>query len=155
MPKQQKDGSRRHKLGPVRQFIVRHSEPLWRDDLLVRVIFLLTGTMFGGLGITLLVAGTTTHDLDGQMLGRLFFFAVAIVLTAYGGFMLSRCILSVRSRTARRLDRFLPDSPGLEESALLVLLIYLPAVLLTLLLRWIGIKGQRIDWDRVGPPGTK
>jgi hypothetical protein len=149
MPKQRKDASR------IRRFLRRHSEPLWRDDLLVRIIFFLTGIFFCGLGFAVLVFTITTHDWEGRLFSLLFYFAVAILSIGYGGVMLSRCVLSVRSRAARRLDRFLPDTPGLEEGALLILLIYLPAVLLTLLLRWLGVKGQRIDWDRVGPPGPK
>jgi hypothetical protein len=149
MAKQKKDASR------IRRFIRRHSEPLWRDDLLVRVIFLLTGILFGGLGIGLLMFIATTHDLEGRLFWRFFYLALAIVCTGYGGLLLSRCVLSARSRAARRLDGYLPDTPGLEEGVLLIFLIYLPAVLLTLLLRWFGVKGQRIDWDRVGPPGPK
>jgi hypothetical protein len=57
--------------------------------------------------------------------------------------MVSRCALSVRSRVARFLDKRVPDAVGLEEAALLLIAIYLPAVLLTLLLRFFGVRGQQ------------
>jgi hypothetical protein len=44
---------------------------------------------------------------------------------------------------ARFIDRYLPDAAGLEDGALLVLVIYFPAALLTLLLRSLGVRGQR------------
>jgi hypothetical protein len=41
------------------------------------------------------------------------------------------------------LDSHLPDAVGFEEAVALIVVIYLPAVLLTLLLRLLGIRGQR------------
>jgi hypothetical protein len=76
---------------------------------------------------------------------RLYFanLEIAIPLTACAGLLVSRCARSAQSRVARLLDRHLPDAVGFEETVALIVVVYLPAVLLTLLLRLLGIRGQR------------
>jgi hypothetical protein len=115
-----------------------------RDDLFSRVVWLLTGVLFGGLGVAMSVAGATQNSL--MVLSWFPFFvywSIAILFTTGGAIAASRCALSAQSRLARLLDKHLPDTPGLEEAALLLLAIYLPAVLLTLLLRSFGVQGRR------------
>ena len=117
------------------------------DDLLLRIICFLGGVLFGGFGVAMSVFGAT-HDLGPPLLFRVFYWTIAILFAAYGALMFSRCVLSAKSRMARFLRRFLPDAVDLEAGALLILLVYLPAVLLTLLLRFLGVRGQHIDRDR-------
>lgn len=112
-----------------------------RDDLFLRVVFFLSGLLFGGLGVVMLVFVSTQPS--ASLVAEVLFWALGILFTVWGGLMASRCALSAQSRIARFLDRKLPDAVGLEESALLIIAIYLPAVLLTLLLSFLGIRGQR------------
>ena len=112
-----------------------------RDDLFFRVVFVLSGLLSGGIGIALLVF-VSTHTSTSP-LAEVLFWTLAILLTAVGGLMATRCALPAHSRLARFLDRKLPDAVGLEESIFLIVAIYLPAALLTLLLRFLGVRGQR------------
>jgi hypothetical protein len=83
-----------------------------------------------------------THDLGQLLYLRFLYWVIAVALTALGGSWASRFVLSKRSRIARSLDKHVPDAVGFEEAALLLIAIYLPAVLLTLLLRFCGVRGQ-------------
>jgi hypothetical protein len=112
-----------------------------RDDLFFRVVFVLSGLLSGGIGIALLVF-VSTHA-SASPLAEVLFWTLAILLTAVGGLMAARCALPAQSRLARFLDRKLPDAVGLEESIFLIVAIYLPAALLTLVLRLLGVRGQR------------
>jgi hypothetical protein len=112
-----------------------------RDDLFLRVVFFLSGLLIGGLGVVMLVLVSTTSS--ASPVAEVLFWAFGILFTALGGLMASRCALSAQSRIARFLDGKLPDAAGLEDGALLLIAIYLPAVLLTLLTRLLGVRGQR------------
>ena len=130
----------------MRQFLRRLYKSVTRDDLLLRIICFFGGVLAGGIGVALFVF--VAMDNFKSLFAQFLCWVITIFFMSYGGLMLLRCVLSARSRTARFIERFLPDAVGLEEGTLLALVIYLPAVLLTLLLHWVGVKGQRIDWDR-------
>jgi len=125
----------------MKRFLRRLIISFERDDLFLRVVFVLSGVLFGGLGIALLVF-VSTHA-SASPFANILFWTFAILLTAAGGLMAARCALPAQSRLARFLDRNLPDAVGLEESVLVIVVIYLPAVPLTLLLRFLGVQGQR------------
>jgi hypothetical protein len=125
----------------MRRFIRRLILCLDQDDLFLRVVFFFGGVLFGGLGV-LMSAWGTTHDLGPPLYFRVIYWVMAALLTAWGGFLLSRCVVPKRSRIAQFLDKFIPDAVGLEEAAFLLIAIYLPAVLITLLLRSFGVRGE-------------
>jgi hypothetical protein len=142
----------------MKRFLRRLLIPLVRDDLFVRVACFLAGLLFGGLGVAMSVWGAT-HDLGPKI--QVVYWVIAILFTAWGGFLVSRCVLSAQSRMARFMDRYLPDAVGFEEAVALILAIYLPAALLTLLLRLLGVRGQRTNSMALGkgtriarPPGS-
>ena len=83
-----------------------------------------------------------TNDTGAPPYIQVIYWGLAITFTAAAGLLGSRCVLSARSPMAHFVDKFVPDAVGLEEAAFLMLAIYLPAVLLTLLLRHFGIRGQ-------------
>ena len=114
--------------------------PLVRDDLFVRVACFLAGLLFGGLGVAISVWAATHHSSPNIQVAC---WIIAIPFTVWGAVLVLRCALSARSRMARFVDRYLPDAFGFEEAALLLLAVYLPAALLTLLLRRLGVRGQR------------
>jgi hypothetical protein len=133
--------------GTMKRVLRRLLASLLRDDLLLRVACFLGGALFGGLGVTMFIA--FAQDLRTSFSWvDVVYWLIAILLTAWGALLLSRCVLPAQSRIARLVQRILPDAAGFEEAGLLILLIYLPAMLLTLLLRLVGVRGQRIDWDR-------
>jgi hypothetical protein len=123
-----------------------------RDDLFSRAVWLSTGIVFGGLGVVMLVAGMRQDVGDMQYVcaapapSRIIvpaYWSVAAIFTAGGAVLASRCVLPARSRLARLLDRHLPDTVGLDEAIILLAIIYLPALVLVIVLRSLGIKGQR------------
>jgi hypothetical protein len=126
----------------MRQFLRRQLEPLTRDDLFLRVVSGLAGLLIGGLGVVMAVAGASRDFLAWLGWFNLVWWPIALLLIAWGALLLSRCIVPARSRLARLAERWLPDPVGLDEGILLALVFIMPAVLLTLLLRLIGIKGQ-------------
>ena len=107
----------------------------------MRVVFVLSGLLPGSIGIALLVFVST--NASASPLAEVLFWTLAILLTAVGGLMAARCAVPAQSRLARFLDRNVPDAAGLEDAIFLIGAIYLPAVLLTLLLRLLGVRGQR------------
>jgi hypothetical protein len=125
----------------MKRFLRRLIASCERDDLFLRVVFFLSGLLCGGLGVVMLVS-VSTHS-SASLVAEVLFWAFGILFTVWGGLMASRCALSAQSRIARFLDGKLPDAVGLEEGALLLVAIYLPAVLLTLLIRFLGVRGQR------------
>lgn len=125
----------------MRRFARRLIISFERDDLFFRVVFVLSGLLSGGIGIALLFF-VSTHA-SASLSAEVLFWTLAILFTAVGGLMAARCTLPAQSRLAQFLDRHMPDAWGLEESIFLVVAIYLPAALLTLLLRFLGVQGQR------------
>jgi hypothetical protein len=119
-----------------------------RDDLFLRVVFVLSGLLFGGLGVVMLVF-VSTHS-SASLIAEVLFWTFGSLFMVSGGLMASRGALPAQSRLARFLDRNVPDAVGLEEGALLLIAIYLPAVLLTLLIRLLGVRGQRSSMHGTG-----
>ena len=126
----------------MKRFFRRLFALLVRDDLFVRVVCFLAGLLFGGLGVVISILAAT-HHLNAGI--QVLCWAIGILFTAWGALLLPRCVLSAHSRMARFIDRYLPDAAGLEDAAFLLLAIYLPAALLTLLLRFLGMRGQRTN----------
>ncbi|WP_065752444.1 hypothetical protein [Bradyrhizobium paxllaeri] len=125
----------------MKRFFRRLTASLKQDDLFERIVFVLSGLLFGGLGVVLLAFLLT--DASASPLANALLWTFAILLTSMGGLMAARCALPAQSRLARFLDRNLPDDVGSEGIVLLIFAIYLPAMLLTLLMRRLGIRGQR------------
>ncbi|KRR17190.1 hypothetical protein CQ14_12400 [Bradyrhizobium lablabi] len=126
----------------MKRFFRRLTASLRQDDLFERVVFVLTGLLFGGLGVALLAFLST--DASASRMAKVFLWPLAVLLTSAGGLMAARCALPAQSRLARCLDSNLPDAGWLEENVFLIVVIYLPAILLTLLMRRLGIRGQRM-----------
>jgi len=126
---------------------------LTRDDLFSRAVGLTTGIVFGGLGVGMMVAGARQDVGDMRYLCAAplpnwfvtsVYWSVAVIFAAAGAIMASRCFLPAQSRLARALDRHLPDTVGLDETIVLLAVIYLPALVAVVILRSLGIKGQRL-----------
>ena len=126
----------------MKRLFRRLTVSLKQDDLFARVVFVLSGLLFGGLGVAILAF--LSMDASVSPLAKVLFGTIAILLTSMGGVMAARCALPAQSRLARFLDRNLPDAGGLEDAVFLIVAIYLPAMLLTSLMRRLGIRGQRM-----------
>jgi hypothetical protein len=140
----------------MKRFLRRLVLSLGWDDLFWRIVGLLGGLFFAAPGVAMSVWGAT-HDLGAKIVVG--YWAVAILFIAWGGILVSRCVLSAQSRMARFIDSHPPDTHGAEEGIVLILIIYLPAALLTLLLRFFGIRGQDQRMilgkrPRMSPPGS-
>lgn len=123
----------------MKRFLRRlYASAAW-DDLFMRVTWSLLGTLFGGLGVVMLVAGAA------QGAPYYVYSWLGFALTTLGVILISRCALPAQSRLARLLDKYPPDATA-EEGVLLVAIVYLPAALLTILLRSIGVRGQRTGY---------
>ena len=125
----------------MKRFFRRLTASLKQDDLFARVVFVLSGLLFGGLGVAILAF--LSMDASVSPLAKVLFGTIAILLTSMGGVMAARCALPAQSRLARSLDRNLPDAGVLDDGVFFMLAIYLPAILLTWLMRRLGVRGQR------------
>src|SRR5689334_10335489 len=124
----------------MRAFLRRQLEPLTRDDLFLRVFSLLAGIVIGGIGVAMAVAAASLEFLAWLGWFNLVWWPIATLLIAWGALLVSRCVVAVNSRMARRAEKFLPDATDLEDAALLLVVFVLPAALITLLLRLVGIR---------------
>jgi hypothetical protein len=102
----------------------------------------LAGIVIGGIGVAMAVAAASLEFLTWLGWFNLVWWPIAALLIAWGALLVTRCVVPVNSRMARRAEKYLPDPAGLEEAALLLVVFVLPAALLTLLLRLIGVRGQ-------------
>jgi len=125
----------------MRSWINKH---LLCDDLIARVIYVQFAVVFGGLGVW--VAGwLLPEQADLEPAWLLSLYAVAAALMAYGALLLYGALTPRDGRLARLAWRCHPDVVG--EEALIVIPVFiiafgLPAVLVTLILRWFGLRGH-------------
>jgi hypothetical protein len=128
----------------MRQFLRRRLEPLTRDDLFLRVVSALAGLVIGGIGVAMAIAGASHESRAWLSWFNLVYWPAALLLTIWGALLLSRCAVPAGSRIARIADRWLPDPVGPDEGIMVALVFVVPAALLTLLLRLVGVRGQRV-----------
>lgn len=128
----------------MRAFLRRKLEPLTRDDLFVRVVSLLAGLVLGAIGVGMLAAGASQESRAWLGWFNLLWWPIAALLTVWGLLLMSRCAVPAGSGIARLAERWLPSPASIvpDEGTLLALIFVVPAALLTLLLRLVGIRGQ-------------
>ena len=131
----------------MKQFFGRLFSRLIRDDLFLRV----TCALFGLLSWT--VAGLLTNALleSTRFRSQILISTFAIVFAGIGGPLALRSVLSIRSRAGTFLDRHMTPTnlfAGLAMADSSLVFIFLPAILLTLFLRGLGVRGQVTDWCR-------
>jgi hypothetical protein len=73
----------------MRRFLRRLLVSFERDDLFLRVVFVLSGVLFGGIGVALLVFVSTHAGVS--LFAEVLFWAFAALFTAAGGLMAARC----------------------------------------------------------------
>ena len=124
----------------MKRFFRRSWIQLVRDDLFIRVAWLIAGTMVGGFGAFIVVGLLREAPLSGlTILGLL----IGALFILWGALLISRCMTSSGSRIAALAEKSFPD--GVEPAVIVVYLaIFLPTVIVTYGLRWFGIKGERI-----------
>ena len=114
---------------------------LSKDDLFVRVLFLVLGSSLAAAGIYgLLWLGG--HDMRDQPSWAIWLSACLLsILLGWGLLLAARSFAPRESKVADLAERFFPDA--FDESTLLFMAVFcLPALLLTYLLRWLGVQGE-------------
>jgi len=108
------------------------------DDLLARVVVTFFGIGLCGLGFPLL-AWVATGGLQGQSAWVVALaWVLALAPTTYGFILVLRALGSPGLGVSRLADHISPDGSGGE----LLILLLLPAVIVTLLLRAFGVRGR-------------
>jgi len=130
----------------MKRFLRRLIIPLARDDLYMRVFAFLQGLLIGSPGVAMTVWGAA-HTLGPKI--QVLYWAVAILFMAWGGLLVSRCVLSAQSPLARFVDKHPIDGQGLDGVAL-VIAAYVPAAFITLVLNFFGVRGQRTSGIALG-----
>lgn len=131
----------------MREFLRRRLEPLTRDDLFVRVLSALIGLVAGGIGVAMVVAAASREFIGWLGWFNLVWWPIALLLIFWGALLIARCAVSARSHIARLAEKTVPDPPMPDEATILVLIFVVPAALLTLLLRLVGVSGQALPND--------
>jgi hypothetical protein len=128
---------------------------LTRDDLFLRLIFLVIGCMLAVIGI--LMAAFGLFASKEQLWARMLAGPLGVAFVAWGVLVALRCFVAARSRIAAAAEKWFPDPAGIEDAVVLLLLPALPVVLLTLALHALGVRGQaRAARDEAikGQPGS-
>jgi hypothetical protein len=128
----------------MKQFFGRLLFEMTRDDLFMRFACAIGGLLFGGLGIVSLIEGVE-HGMNLSVPFQVLVWTVLIALTVLGAALALRSVLSIRSRAGHFLDQHL-NLGFLAYPDQSMLYIVLPAVVLTLLLRCLGVRGQHASW---------
>ena len=126
---------------------------LFRDDLFHRAAWLMFGLLSAAMGAGLLYAtltpstsgctGPSSHVASIQLMCLL-----ELPFLAISALGIARFVVSADSLLARSINDQLPDGGDLEGLLLALIVVYVPAILLTLALRASGVRGQRMP--RVG-----
>lgn len=110
-----------------------------RDDLFVRVLFALFAMGIGGLGAALCLS---IFYLGEAMWILLLMIGIGSLLICWGCLLLARTFFAPKSRWSKLAEKYHPDTSDGEGIIIIFVLFFLPAVLLTLILRVIGIRGR-------------
>jgi hypothetical protein len=126
---------------------------LTRDDLFLRIAFLLIGLPFTGGGIALLTfaLGNIRESLGLGLLAL----GIAILAIAWGALLAARCFVHAKSRIARLAEKWGPDTVDIEPVVAAIVIVLLPAVLLTIALRAFGINGEVVPERRPSRPAKR
>ena len=123
---------------------------LWRllrtalttDDLVWRVTFLLFAILLASLTAGLSYWLLTADGRSSWWVWQLLLWALAVGLAIWSIVLLGGCFGSPGSRWARWAHRVPLDAADGEGVILLLAIILIPAAALTLMLRWIGVRGH-------------
>jgi hypothetical protein len=118
---------------------------LFVDDLFVRALFFLWGAGLVAGGVAVIIFSWRSGDVMAEWGPSLLAIVFGVLIIGWGFLSIGRCLLPRSSNWSRLAENFHPDTVDLEGGVLLLLLIVLPAVLLTLALRSCGVRGQELS----------
>lgn len=127
----------------MRQFFRLISSAITRDDLFLRALCLTAGIIVGGLGVLILIGRIPQWSSAEFSWYSLFLWLVGLLLSGWGGLLLSRCVVPAKSRIADWTAKCFPDPNWFQDTLIVLAVFAIPAILLTLALRLIGVKGQQ------------
>jgi hypothetical protein len=117
----------------------RFATQFTRDDLFMRAVIAVSAAWVGGL---LFVVARLAFADNLPIWGFLLIGAIAIVGAAYVMLLVAGVFSPAGSWARVKAERWTPDGVG-EEGILLLVVVAIPAALITLLLRQIGVQGDR------------
>ena len=109
-----------------------------RADLFMRVWLTLSFVLVTGIGSLLCIA---VFLVDVPTWGRLLGMCFALLALAWAALLIAAAFSAPHTRVWKWSQKALPDAAG-EEGIVLVVVLGVPAVAVTLLLRALGIKGM-------------
>ena len=128
-------------LGVMKSFLRSFVHSLTKDDLFIRILFLLLGSGIGGLGLYGLHWTITNDTSQDPVWFQMLLWLIATLLAVWGVLLICRFFVPRGSWLARLAEKLSPDSA--DEGALVLLVVFcLPAVLVTLLCRLVGVRGS-------------
>jgi len=112
-----------------------------QDDLFLRVLFFLLGTVLGGGGLYGLFWLGASGLRGEPMWLKATLASLAAFFAVWGALLVMRTFARAGSRAARLAEKLAPESA--DEGALVIIVLFgMPAVLVTILLRLAGVHGQ-------------
>ncbi len=110
-----------------------------RDDLFVRVVFALFAMGIGGLGVAFCLS---VFYIEEAVWIMSLMVAIGLLLICWGCLLFARTFFAPKNRWSKLAEKYHPDTCDGEGIVIIVVLFFLPAVLLTLILRIFGIRGR-------------
>jgi len=125
----------------MKQFWRRFLDLFLRDDLFLRtVLFIAGGALVWGSSFVILELMTDPELRSSVWLAALMWVLV-LAFFAWGSVLLCGALAPMRSRIYRAAVRVVPDGYG-EEVLVLLVIVFFPAAVLTMLLRLCGLRGS-------------
>ncbi|MCZ8253094.1 MAG: hypothetical protein O9318_11540 [Hylemonella sp.] len=113
-------------------------ETVTKDDLFIRVALAIFGGSAAALGLLCLSEPVGSDQSWGW---SLVLWGVGFLFLAWGVLVFVAAFTPPSSRWSKAAEKFYPDPAGLDDAAFLLVVVLIPAVVVTLLLRVCGVRG--------------
>lgn len=114
------------------------TEAVTKDDLFIRVTLAVFGLASTALGLLTVTDAVDSNESWGWLLAL---WVVGILFLSWGLLVFVAAFTPPLSRWSKTAEKFYPDPGGLDEAAIFLVVMLIPAAVLTLLLRACGVRG--------------
>lgn len=112
-----------------------------KDELFIRVTLALFGLGATALGLLALSEIVSSNEFWGWLL---ILWVVGVLFLSWGFLVFVAAFTPPSSRWSKAAEKFYPDPAGLDDAVFFLVLVLIPAAVLTLLLRACGVRGYVI-----------
>jgi hypothetical protein len=114
-------------------------DAMTEDDLFIRVILATVGLGFVALGFQSVGAAVGATGPWGWLL---VIWVVGAIFLSWGMLLFVAAFTPPASRWSKLAEKFYPDPAGLDDAAIVLVVVLIPAAAFTILLRACGLRGH-------------